>query len=263
MSYPDLRDKVVLITGGANGIGEAAARAFLAEGSKVVIVDISADALAKAAADIGAEDDRLITVRADVSREDDVKAYVQATLDAFGTIDVFFNNAGIEGTVAPIVEQDVAALDRVLAINVRGPFLGLKHVLPVMYEKGAGSVVNTSSIGGLSTVGINASPYGASKFAVTGLSRMVAKEAAPHGVRVNSVPPGVTDTPLLRRMESGHANQKQKPGSAGKGDEAGIAVPLGRWAQPSEIANVVLFLASETSSYATGAQFVVDGGTVA
>jgi 3alpha(or 20beta)-hydroxysteroid dehydrogenase len=263
MTYADLRDKVALITGGANGIGKAAAHAFLAEGAKVAIVDISTDGLAEAAADLGAEDGRLITVRADVSKEDDVKGYVQATVDAFGTVDVFFNNAGIEGKVAPIVEQEVEDFDRVLAINVRGSFLGLKHVLPIMYEKKAGSVINTSSIGGISSVATNTSPYGASKFAITGLTRMIAMESAPYRVRVNSVHPGVTATQMMSRLEAGHTDQVGDADAAGKGNEAGISIPLGRWGEPSDIANAVLFLASDASSYVTGSQFLVDGGTLA
>ncbi|WP_203606971.1 SDR family oxidoreductase [Streptomyces sp. SID11385] len=263
MTYLDLRDKAALVTGGAGGIGEAAAGALLAEGAKVAIVDISAAALAETAAALGAEDGRLLTIAADVSKEDDVKAYVQATVDAFGTIDVFFNNAGIEGRVAPLVEQEVEDLDRVLAVNVRGSFLGLKHVLPVMYAKKAGSVINTSSIGGLSSVTTGTSPYSASKFAITGLTRVSALESAPYGVRVNSVHPGVTDTKMLRRLAAGHAGQGSGADTGGTGDEGGISVPLGRQARPSDIANTVLFLASDASSFATGAQFLIDGGTLA
>ncbi|MGH2384690.1 MAG: SDR family NAD(P)-dependent oxidoreductase [Candidatus Limnocylindria bacterium] len=262
MTYTDLRDKVAVITGGANGIGKAAAGALLAEGTKVAIVDISTDGLAEAAAELGAKDGRLITLKADVSKENDVMAYVKAAVDAFGTIDVFFNNAGIEGKVAPIIEQEAEDLDRVLAINVRGSFLGLKHVLPIMYAKKAGSVINTSSIGGLSSVGTGTSPFGASKFAITGLTRMIAMESAPYGVRVNSVHPGVTNTQMMRRLKVGHADQAGRADAAGKNDQVGIPIPLGRWGEPSDIANMVLFLASDASSFATGSQFVIDGGTL-
>ena len=126
MTYSDLAGKVVLITGGANGLGAAAAKAFLSEGCKVTIVDISAEALATRATDLGAGSDKLLTITADVSKEEDVKRYVEETVAHFGTIDVFFNNAGIEGKVAPIVEQTTEDFDRVMAINVRGSWLGLK-----------------------------------------------------------------------------------------------------------------------------------------
>lgn len=189
MAYSDLEGKTVLITGGAAGIGAATASAFLEAGAKVAVVDVDADALKQFAADAGAGEDRLVTITADVSQEEDVRAYVQKTIEAFGTIDVFFNNAGIEGKVAPIVDQEVEDFDRVIAINVRGVWLGLKHVLPVMYEQKSGSVINTSSVGGLVAGSMAVSPYVTSKFAVHGMTRVVATEAAPHGVRVNSVHP--------------------------------------------------------------------------
>ncbi|MCZ8548618.1 SDR family NAD(P)-dependent oxidoreductase, partial [Mesorhizobium qingshengii] len=128
MTYSDLAGKTVLITGGANGLGAAAAKAFLSEGCKVAIVDISADDLTRRATDLGAQAEQLITIAADVSKEADVKRYVQETINHFGTIDVFFNNAGIEGKVAPIVDQKTEDFDRVMAINVRGCWLGLKYV---------------------------------------------------------------------------------------------------------------------------------------
>ncbi len=250
MTYPDLAGKVVLITGGANGLGAAAAKAFLAEGCKVAIVDIAEDAVAEAARSLGSPDN-LLTIVADVSREEDVRRYVERTVAAFGTIDVFFNNAGIEGKVAPIVEQAVEDFDRVMAINVRGSWLGLKHVLPVMYAKKSGSVINTSSIGGLVAGPMPVSPYVASKFAIHGLTRIAANESAPHQVRVNSVHPSPANTRMMRALESG----------AGASQEAiAHAIPLGRYAEGEDIANMVLFLASEKSSFVTGSQFRVDGG---
>lgn len=259
MTYADLNNKTVLITGGAAGIGAATAKAFLAEGAKVAIVDISDEALAKTAGDLGADDERLITIAADVSKEEEVKAYVQATVDAFGTIDVFFNNAGIMGELAPVVELDAEVFDRVLSVNVRGAFLGLKHVLPIMYAKKAGSVINTSSIGGL-TAGpaVGATAYVTSKFAITGMTRLTSREAAPHNVRVNSLHPGMTDTALLRSSE---AMVTDEGGDVDATREAMAAsIPLGRYGEPAEIANMVLFLASDASSFVTGAQFLADGG---
>jgi len=261
MTYADLRNKVVLITGGANGIGKAAAEAFLAEGAKVAIVDISTDGLAKAAADLGAQDGRLIALAADVSKEDDVKAYVRATVDAFGTVDVFFNNAGIPGKLAPVVELDAEVFDRVLAINVRGAFLGLKHVLPIMYAKKSGSVINTSSIAGLASgLGLGATPYVTSKFAITGMTRLTAMESAAYQVRVNSVHPGMINTQLLRSTEAMLTDEGGDVDATRATMESGV--PLGRVGEPAEIADMVLFLASDASSFVTGSQFRVDGGAL-
>ncbi len=147
-----LKDKIALITGGAAGIGLETARLFLAEGAKVALVDLNKDDLQKASDDLGKEGD-VLTITADVSSAEDVARYVEATVERFGRIDVFFNNAGIEGKVAPLVDQDIADFDRVIAVNVRGAFLGLQHVLPVMMRQKSGSVINMSSIaGGLQAV---------------------------------------------------------------------------------------------------------------
>lgn len=251
MTYPDLNQKVVLITGGAAGLGAAAARAFLAEGCRVAIVDISADALAETRTALGAGPDRLIAVAADVSKEEDVKRYVDETVAAFGTIDVFFNNAGIEGKVAPIVDQRTEDFDRVMAVNVRGTWLGLKHVLPIMYAKKSGSVINTSSIGGLVAGPMPVSPYVTSKFAIHGMTRVVANEAAAYQVRVNSVHPSPVNTQMMRSLEAGSGASQEAIASS---------IPLGRYAESEDIANMVLFLASEKSSFVTGSQFRVDGG---
>jgi len=255
--YEDLAGKAVLITGGAGGLGVAAAKAFLAQRCKVALVDVSAQALAQAEASLAAPQGCLITVTADVSKEDDVKAYVDATVRAFGTIDVFFNNAGIEGKVAPLVKQDMADVDRVFAINIRGTYLGLKYVLPVMYAQKSGSVINTSSVGGLvAGPGLGVTPYVTSKFAITGLTRLAANESAPYQVRVNSVHPSPVNTGMMRRLEEGFA--------PGHGEQArqGIAagIPLGRYAEAGDIADAVLFLASDASRFITGAQLRVDGG---
>lgn len=251
MTYPDLAGKIALITGGANGLGAATAKAFLAEGSKVAIVDISAEALARRAEELGAGPDRLLTITADVSKEDDVKRYVEETVAHFGTIDIFFNNAGIEGKVAPITEQTVEDFDRVMAINVRGSWMGLKYVLPVMYAKKSGAVINTSSIGGLTAGPLPVSPYVASKFAIHGITRIIANESAPYQVRVNSVHPSPANTQMMRSLESG---------SGATPEQIAKSIPLGRYAEGEDIANMVLFLASEKASFITGSQFRVDGG---
>lgn len=249
-----MQDKIALITGGSGGIGRQTAARFLEEGASVVLVDIDQDGLDRAAAAL-AGGGRVLTVRADVSSEEDVGRYVRAAMDRYGRIDVFFNNAGIEGRVAPVEKQDTAMFDKVVAINVRGAFLGLKHVLPHMYAARAGSVINTSSVAGLDG-SPDVLPYVVSKHALTGMTKAAAIEAARHQVRVNSVHPSPVDTRMMRSLESGFA-----PGDA-EGAKAALekSIPLGRYGDPDEIASLVLFLASDESRFITGAQYRIDGG---
>lgn len=249
-----MQDKVVVITGGSGGIGKTTAARFLEEGASVALVDIDQASLDAAREALGGGE-RVLAIKADVSDEADVKQYVQSTIDRFGRIDVFFNNAGIEGKVAPLEQQDTAMFDKVLAINVRGAYLGLKHVLPHMYKAGAGSVINTSSISGLQG-SADVLPYVTSKHAVTGMTKVAALEAAKHNVRVNSVHPSPVNTRMMRSLEAGFA-----PGDA-EGAKAALqkAIPLGRYGETSDIANLVLFLASDESRFITGAQYRIDGG---
>lgn len=249
-----MQDKVVVITGGSGGIGKTTAARFLEEGASVALVDIDQASL-DATRDALGGGERVLAIKADVSDEADVKQYVQSTIDRFGRIDVFFNNAGIEGKVAPLEQQDTAMFDKVLAINVRGAYLGLKHVLPHMYKAGAGSVINTSSISGLQGTA-DVLPYVTSKHAVTGMTKVAALEAAKHNVRVNSVHPSPVNTRMMRSLEAGFA-----PGDA-EGAKAALqkAIPLGRYGETSDIANLVLFLASDESRFITGAQYRIDGG---
>ena len=249
-----LANKVALITGGAGGIGKVTAKRFLEEGAKVVLVDLFPEALDEAKAELEAIGE-VITVQADVSKEEDVKNYVDKTIENFGRIDVFFNNAGIEGKVAPITEQKVEDLDKVLAVNVRGVFLGLKHVLAVMKEQGAGSVINTSSVAGLSG-SPNVTPYIASKHAVVGLTKATAVEVAPYKVRVNSVHPSPVNTRMMRSLEEGFAPGQAEAAKA----DMEKSIPLGRYGESEDISNLVLFLASDESAFITGVQYRVDGG---
>ena len=249
-----LQDKVAVITGGSGGIGKETAARFLEEGASVVLVDIDQAGLDAAARELGGGD-CVLTAKADVSNEDDVKRYVKDALDRFGRIDVFFNNAGIEGKVAPLEQQDIALFDKVIAINVRGAYLGLKHVLPHMYKAGAGSVINTSSVAGLNgSAGVL--PYVTSKHALTGMTKVAAIEAAGHNVRVNSVHPSPVNTRMMRSLEAGFEPDNAETAKAAMEK----AIPLGRYGESDDIANLVLFLASDESRFITGAQYRIDGG---
>jgi NAD(P)-dependent dehydrogenase (short-subunit alcohol dehydrogenase family) len=252
-----LKDKIALITGGAAGIGLETARLFLSEGARVALVDLDKADLTKAADSLGGGDD-VLTIAADVSTVKDSARYVEQTVARFGRIDVFFNNAGIEGKVAPLTEQKIEDFDRVIAVNVRGSFLGLQHVLPVMISQKAGSVINMSSIAGLKG-SPNLAPYITSKHALVGLTKAAAIEAAVANVRVNSVHPSPVNTRMMRSLEEGF-----QPGHAAAVEQQLRAtIPLGRYGESEDIAKLVLFLASDDSAFITGAQYAVDGGMAA
>jgi NAD(P)-dependent dehydrogenase (short-subunit alcohol dehydrogenase family) len=254
----DFTGKVALVTGAGNGIGRAAALAFAQSGAKVVVVDRDVAAGEVTAGIIRQQGGEAHFVAADVTKSADVKAYVKAALDAYGRIDCFFNNAGIEGNVKPTAEYDEEMFDQVIAVNVKGVFLGLRHVLPVMLEQKSGAIVNTASVAGLvATPGMPA--YVASKHAVIGLTKTVSGEVARNGVRVNAVCPGPVDTRMIHSLE-----QMISPGDpASVAQRYQAAMPTGRYTTPEEIANMVVFLCSDLASNTTGGQFVVDGGRTA
>lgn len=249
-----LLNKVAVITGGTGGIGKVTAKRFLEEGAKVVLVDLFQESLENTKIELEPYGEVLV-IQADVTKEEDVKNYVNKTVEHFGQIDVFFNNAGIEGKVAPITEQKVEDLDKVLAVNVRGVFLGLKHVLTVMKEQGSGSVINMSSVAGLHG-SPNVTPYITSKHAVVGLTKACAIEVAPYQVRVNSVHPSPVNTRMMRSLEEGFAPGQAEAAKA----QLEKSIPLGRYGESEDISNIVLFLASDESAFITGVQYRVDGG---
>jgi NAD(P)-dependent dehydrogenase (short-subunit alcohol dehydrogenase family) len=254
----DFKGKIALVTGAANGIGRATALAFSGAGAKLVLVDRDAAAGEATAGAIRQQGGDCRFVAADVTRSADVQAYVKAALDAFGRIDCFYNNAGIEGAVAHTAEYDEAVFDAVIGVNVKGVFLGLRHVLPVMLRQKSGAVVNTASVAGLvATPGMPA--YVASKHAVIGLTKTAAGEVARAGVRVNAVCPGPVDTRMIHALES----QLNPANPQAVGERYRNAIPSGRYTAPEEIANVVLFLCSDLAANVTGAQWVVDGGRTA
>lgn len=243
---------VVLITGALTGIGHATARAFAQEGARIVVSgrrDEAGQALAKELRALGAEADY---VQADVRHEDDVRNLVDQTVARFGRLDVAVNNAGTEGKTGPVTEQSADSYSATFETNVLGTLLSLKHELRVMLPQGRGSIVNLSSTLG-HTGARGASVYSASKHAVEGLTKSAALEAAGSGVRVNAVAPGPVDTEMLNRF-TGTADRK-----------AGLVagVPLKRMGRPEEIAQTIMFLASDKAPFLTGQVVGVDGGKAA
>jgi NAD(P)-dependent dehydrogenase (short-subunit alcohol dehydrogenase family) len=254
----DFKGKVAVITGAGNGIGRQTALAFAARGAKVVVVDRDAPAAERTAGTIQQQGGEARAQPADVTKSAEVQAYVKAALEAYGRIDCFFNNAGIEGKVKPLAEYDEAVFDQVIGVNVKGVFLGLRHVLPIMLKQNAGAIVNTASVAGLvGTPGISA--YVASKHAVIGLTKTAAGEVARAGVRVNAICPGPIDTRMIHSLEA--QINPADPASVARRYQS--TLPLGRYGTPEEIANVVLFLCSDLASNITGAQYVIDGGRTA
>ncbi len=249
--------KTMLVTGAAGAIGYATCEILAREGAQVMLVDIDAAKLeerVKALSDAG---HTVFGHHADCADEKQVIAYAEAALKAMGQVDGFFNNAGIEGHLAPTHEYEVAEFDRVLHVNLRGMFLGLRYVLPDMVKRGKGAVVNTASIG--SERGLaGACAYNAAKHGAVGLTRTAASEVAQKGVRVNCVMPGVIETPLLVGM----LEQMFDDVAAGM-KKLGEVATLNRVGQPAEVGNVVSFLLSDEASYVNGAKWEIDGGALA
>ena len=240
-----LQDKVIIITGAAQGMGETHARLCLEEGAKVVLTDINSekgDALAK---ELG---DNALFIKHDVTNEDDWAQVVKATQEKFGQIDVLVNNAGIT-THKSILDTSVADYRKILEINQVSVFLGMKAVIPTMKAAKKGAIINISSINGL--VG-GAIGYTDSKFAVRGMTKAAALECAPHGIRVNSIHPGVIATPMIMQGDTKDAVEAFAK-----------TIPMRRVAQPEEVSGMVLFLASDDSSYSTCSEFIVDVGLTA
>jgi len=243
-----LTDRVALITGGARGQGEAEARLFHREGAKVVIADLLEEQGKALEEELG---EGALFVRLDVTSEDGWRDTVAATLERFGALNILVNNAGILrlGSVLDMALDDYLA---VVNVNQVGSFLGIKIGGRAIVDSGGGSIVNTSSIGGLWGIPGGVA-YSASKFAVTGMTKTAAIELGPLGVRVNSIHPGIIDTDMVRAF---------KPQTEGA-DAAGASLPLGRMGTPEDIAALALFLASEESGFCTGSSFTADGGVMA
>jgi len=250
-----LKNKAALITGGASGIGRATANLFAQESAMVAVVDIDQELGESVVTEIESTGGQAIFIHCDVTKAEDCQRAVEQTAATFGGLDILFNNAGIirRTSVLTITE---AEWDLVMAVNVKSIFLMSKFAIPHMEKRGSGSIVNTSSGWGLKGGG-NAISYCASKGAVTNMTRAMAIDHGAQNIRVNAVCPGDTDTPMLRS----EAKQLGQPENEFMDDAADR--PLGRYAQPVEIAQAVLYLASDASSYVTGAALVVDGGGLA
>jgi NAD(P)-dependent dehydrogenase (short-subunit alcohol dehydrogenase family) len=247
-----LEGKVAAITGAGGGMGREAAVLFTGEGARVCVADIAFDAAQETVALCAGE---AFAYEVDVAEEEQVAALMRAVAERFGGIDVLYNNAGISPPDdAGILETPVEAWDRVLAVNAKGVFLCCKHGIPHLLERGGGSVVNVASFVALVGAATSQISYTASKGAVLALSRELAVQFARQGIRVNALCPGTVETPLLQRIwgDDPEAAQRRL-----------VHIPAGRPAQPREIVNAALFLASDESSYVNGATFLVDGGVTA
>ncbi len=254
-----LEGKVAVITGATGGIGRAAAKLFVEEGARVALVDLDEAALQESVRSIG--EDRASYIVADVTQPDQTQAYVNAAVERWGGIDVLLANAGIEGVMSPITDYPIDVFDRVMAVNVRGVWLGVKYVMPVMNQGGSGSIVITSSGAGLAGTP-DMSAYGISKHAVIGLMRTAALEGAPFGIRANTVNPSPIETRMMRSIEEMRvASMDDSAVTVDVVKQAAASrIPLERYGTPEEVAQLMLFLASDDSSFCTGGVYMVDGG---
>jgi NAD(P)-dependent dehydrogenase (short-subunit alcohol dehydrogenase family) len=247
-----LQDKVSIITGGASGMGRVAARMFAAEGAMVVVADVTAPAAQSVVDEVTAAGGRAIAVVADVSREADAKRMVDETIAAYGRLDVLYNNAGIMPEADhSVIDTSVEDWDRVMAVNVRGVFLGCKYAIPKMLEQGSGSIINISSFVALMGCSNPQDAYTASKGAVLSLTKSLAVQFAPKGVRTNAICPGPVETPLL--MDWLVKDEEAKRIRLARN-------PTGRFGKPEEIVSMAIYLASDESRWTNGAAMVVDGG---
>jgi NAD(P)-dependent dehydrogenase (short-subunit alcohol dehydrogenase family) len=251
--------KVVLITGAAGGIGRAAAVRFASEGARVGLVDVSREGLGETLAAVEKAGAAGLAVEADVTRAADVARYAAAVAERFGGIDCFFNNAGILGEVRPLVDYPEDVFDRVIAVNVKGVWLGMKTVAPLLRARGGGAIVNTASIAGLHGSRVPLVAYTASKHAVVGLTRTGALELARDGIRVNAVCPSPIETAMVRALEE----RASPTNPAGFHDRMAGTIPLRRYGTAEEVAALVAFLCSADARYITGGIYPVDGGATA
>ena len=248
-----LEGKVALITGSGSGIGRSTAILFAKEGAKVAVVDYVVEGGEKTVETIIKGGGKAIFIKADVSNSADVQKAITTTVDKYGKLDILYNNAGIEGAMAPIADSTEENFDRVISINLRGVFLGMKYGITQMLKQGGGVIISTASVAGL--VGFpNITAYCASKGGVVQLTKTAALEYAKQNIRINCICPGVIWTPMLERFTGGSEEAKK---------QFEATEPVGRMGTPEEIAQAALFLASDDASFVTGVPFPVDGGYIA
>jgi NAD(P)-dependent dehydrogenase (short-subunit alcohol dehydrogenase family) len=252
-----LEGKVIVITGAAMGLGLATAVECAKEGAKLALVDYNADELENTRKQLASKypDTNVITITADVSDEKAVKAYVDRTVSEFGTIDGFYNNAGIEGKQAKLAVYDMESFKKVIDINLMGVYYGLRFVIPVMQQQKSGRIVNATSVGGIRGV-LNEGPYVASKHAVSGLTKNAAVEYAEDGILINAIAPGAILTPMVEEAfkQMNPENPKQAEAAFSQNN------PSKRLGLPEEVAKLVVFLLSEDCAYVNGQIIAIDGG---
>ncbi len=251
------QDKVVLITGGGSGLGRAAANSIAAQGGKLVLVDMNKESLEASKKEILADfkDASVEIFEANVTDEEQVKKYVQFTLDTFGKIDGFFNNAGIEGKQNLTENYGSDEFEKVISVNLNGVFYGMKHVLKVMKEQGHGSIVNTASVGGIRGIG-NQSGYAASKHGVVGMTRNSGIEYGEFGISINAIAPGAIMTPMVE----GSLKQIAGDDWEAAGKEFVSVNPMKRFGKPEEVGNLVAFLLSDAAKFINATVIPIDGG---
>ena len=252
-----LEDKVAIITGATGGIGKAATELFLNEGANVLMVDLNEDDLIEVTKEI--DSNKLSYLQGDVSQYSDNLKAVELAVERYGGLDIFIANAGVAGEIQPITEYDESTFDNLMAVNAKGPFLGLKACIPALTERGGGSVIITSSVAGLTGAPF-LSPYVMSKHAVVGLTKSAAKECAEMNIRVNSVNPSPVETKMMRVLEDG---MSEINGEEVNQETFAEQIPLGRYAEANEIAKLMLFLSGDDSEFITGSVHTIDGGFTA